>query len=175
MIYEIVCNITNEKYYGSTKSNIARRMYSHKTASSKCTSRQIIDRGDYIFRVLETLDNPTKIELWAKEKEYIKNNECINKLIPAQTEEELKANIIFRNGKYYLDNKEELLNQQKKYYFDNKNRITSRVKKYYNDNKEVIQAVRKEKLICECGDAYTIQNRARHCKTKKHINFIGTK
>ena len=170
MIYEIICNITNEKYYGSTKRR--DRLKYHKSASNSCVSRQIIDRGDYIFRIIETLDNPTKHALLTKEKEYIKNNECINKMSPIRTLEELKEYEKEYNKKQYASNKNDILKQQREYYINNKNRIDERVKKYYNENREKIQNIRKEKLLCVCGEEYTIQNRARHCKTIKHIDFI---
>jgi hypothetical protein len=170
MIYEIVCNITNEKYYGSTK--LQNRLQFHKAISNKCNSKQIIDRGNYIFRIIETLDNPTKIELLTKEKEYIKNNECINKYSPIRTIEELRAYEKKKNDEKYLLNKEDILKKNKEYYDNNKEKILTQQKKYYEDNRVLIKEIRKEKILCVCGEEYTIQNKARHCKSKKHINFI---
>ena len=64
MIYEIHCNKTNEKYIGSTF-NLAKRIISHRSnkatkGNGVCKSRQIIDRGDFTLKVIETLENKTK-------------------------------------------------------------------------------------------------------------------
>jgi hypothetical protein len=175
MIYEIVCNITNEKYYGSTTTTETRRLDSHKCKSNTCTSKQIIDRGSYTFNVIERLDNPTKLELLIKEKEYITRNECINKLIPAQTEEELKNNI--KNGKviYYKKNEDRLKEYGKEWYFKNKEKTLGNVHKYYKKNRDLILLKNKEVIMCECGVNYTYGNKLRHQQSKKHINFIESK
>ena len=41
-------------------------------------------------------------------------------------------------------------------------------KKYREDNKEAMD----KKHICECGGRYTMRNKARHGRSKKHTNFI---
>lgn len=55
IIYEIVCNISGDRYIGSTKQTLKKRMSSHKCLS-KCSSRQIIVRGDYQANILEEGD-----------------------------------------------------------------------------------------------------------------------
>lgn len=172
MIYEIVCNITNEKYYGSTSMKESRRLYSHKCNSNKTTSKQIIDRGNYTFNIVERLESPTKQELLLKEKEYIKNNECINKCSPIRTEEELKEYTVQYKQEYYTKHQEDLKKYCREWYYSNKDKVLELRKKRYETNKEQISEVRKQKLICDCGDEYTIQNKSRHCKAKKHIAYI---
>ena len=58
IIYEIVCNITGERYIGSTKQKLNKRMTSHrdKKRKCKCSSKQIINRGDYQVNILEEGD-----------------------------------------------------------------------------------------------------------------------
>ena len=175
MIYEIVCNITNEKYYGSTTMKERRRLDAHKCNKNGCTSKSIIDRGDYTFRILERLENPTKLELLLKEKEYIINNECINKLIPAQTEEEINENIKKNKYRYYRENLDKFKQYGIEWYSKNSEKRKQMTNDYYKNNRDKILEKRREGVVCECGVNYTIQNRARHQKTKHHITFIEAK
>ena len=99
IIYKIICNITNEIYFGSTINTLNRRMILHK---SKCksynngkyhfiTSFNIINRGNYSYLLIENVECETKRELEIRERFYIENNECINKVIPCRTHEDLLA------------------------------------------------------------------------------------
>jgi hypothetical protein len=46
------------------------------------------------------------------------------------------------------------------------------MKKYYNKNRESILAYKKQKYNCDCGSYICIGDKAKHNKTKKHIDFI---
>ena len=85
-------------------------------------------------------------ELEAREGYYIRNYNCVNKIIPGRTKKEYKN--------------------------DNKGIIARNKKEYYNDNKDIIARKLKEKHECECGGKYTHGNKSAHFKTKKHIQFI---
>lgn len=77
-IYKISCNQTGECYIGSTF-NPEQRKRHHRMPSNPCSSKQIIERGDYSFDIIEELDVATNFELICKESEYIKNTaNCIN-------------------------------------------------------------------------------------------------
>ncbi len=62
IIYEIVCNITGERYIGSTKNTLKQRIHSHTYGArsnnprSNYKSKQIIVRGDYQENILEEGD-----------------------------------------------------------------------------------------------------------------------
>ena len=61
IIYEIVCNITGERYIGSTKQPLKYRLNQHKRTDDPsrkhyCSSKQIILRGDYQANILEEGD-----------------------------------------------------------------------------------------------------------------------
>lgn len=45
-------------------------------------------------------------------------------------------------------------------------------KEYYNINKNKILEKMKIIQICNCGCQYTHNHYSRHCKTKKHLEFI---
>ncbi len=90
-IYAIVCNETEEVYFGKTTKTLNERLVNHKN-SNKCTSRQIILRGDYkIEQINSTFDEEESIKL---ERYYIETFECVNERVPGRTKKE-----------YYEDNK----------------------------------------------------------------------
>ena len=57
IIYEIVCNISGERYIGSTSQKLNRRMSAHRDKRKNvCKSKQIIIREDYQVNILEEGD-----------------------------------------------------------------------------------------------------------------------
>jgi len=97
-IYRIQCNITGDNYYGSTKEKyLSRRLSRHRRyvdeidkdcKKGKCTSYDIIKRGDYQIILVETYPCKTKYELESRERYYIENNDCVNKIVPTRTTKE---------------------------------------------------------------------------------------
>jgi hypothetical protein len=163
MIYEIghiymIWDIDDHNliYYGSTK-DLEHRMRSHKTLTNVCKSKQIIDRGNYEYAILETHENIDEYDLHERERWYIENKVCVNKNIPHRTMKE-----------YYQDNKEKIA----EYYQDNKEKIAERTKEYYQNNKEKITEQKNEKFVCECGGKFTKAHAAEHKKSKKHLKWI---
>jgi len=71
--------------------------------------------------------------------------------------------------KHYENNKEEIAKQMKQYYENNKEQI----KEYYEKNKEAFRLKANQKYICSCGGHYTYSSKAKHMKTKKHINYMS--
>ena len=63
IIYEIVCNITGERYIGSTKRRLNQRMCQHKEL--RYSSKQIIERNNYTEEY---------VKQWHKDN-YIKKKE----------------------------------------------------------------------------------------------------
>jgi len=58
------------------------------------------------------------------------------------------------------------------YYEQNKEKILLNALEHYETNKEEINKKRKEKIICEtCGGKYTVNNRAVHNRTNKHLKY----
>ena len=185
-IYKIYCNITGETYYGSTCQPVSVRMGQHRSDAKEnskktCTSKSIIVRDDYDYSLIENHKCNNKQELHARERYWIENNECINKIVPNRTLEE-----------YYLDNKEYIKDQHKKwrenggnmvekkrkviYREENKEKIAKTTKAYYLKNKVASDAYQKEwaskKVVCECGCEMTQKTLPKHRKTKKHENLL---
>ena len=84
-IYKIVCNITNEVYYGSTIKTLNNRLSNHKSSKNNTTSRIIIKRGDYKIELVENYPCTCKAKLHKREGYYQLNYPCINKSIAGRT------------------------------------------------------------------------------------------
>ena len=150
--YCIMCNLTGEKYYGSTKQTLQKRMNGHKCLKiNKSLSRQIIERGDYDAYVLGTYE--TKEEALLKEEYYTRHKECVNKQVVNRSKseynkkwkkdnpEKVKEQKKKSDKKYREKNKEKLLQKEKEYRENNKDKM----KEYYEKNKEELKRKAREK------------------------------
>ena len=162
-------------YYGSTTLTLNERLRLHINNyknNSNCTSKKVIETGDYKIELIENYLCNSKTELEIREREYIEANKSVNKVIPCRT-----------NKEYYEDNKEKIAKEKKiwrknnkekmkeyfeEYYENNKEKIAEQKKEYYQYNKEKIA----EKVTCECGCVVTRNHLARHKKTNKHLELI---
>ena len=66
-------------------------------------------------------------------------------------------------------------NIKKQYYETNKEAISEKIKQYSTRNKEAIIEKRTQLFICECSGQCTLRHKARHNKSKKHLDFIASK
>jgi len=158
-IYKITCNITGECYYGKSNSTEKLRLSAHRSKSNHSQSKQIIERGNYTFLIVE--DNIEKDNLTEREHFYITNNECINITIPWTKDTDKNERNKIQMNKMYKDNEE-----FKKKQIKNSNQ-------YYHTNKEIINKKRNEYILCECGLNLNKRNILRHHKTIKHQNYLS--
>ena len=140
-IYKIVCNNTNKVYYGSTTQKVSQRIGDHRKNFNKyergtynyVSSFEILGGGNYQYFTVEKLEFEDKFELKNREKEYILNNECINKYIPNRTKKEwIEANrnkYLEQKKQYNEENKEKLKKQKKEWYQLNKEKIKEKYRK----------------------------------------------
>lgn len=140
-IYRLVCNITDQTYYGSTIQTLSQRLANHRNDQKEwlngtgnyMTSFEILKGNDYNIIWIENYPCEDKEQLEARERYFIENNECVNKNIPNRTKKE-----------YYEDNKEVLLEKQKQKYEENKEMFLSRRKEYRDQNKDKIYEINKQ-------------------------------
>ena len=172
VIYEIVCNITGERYIGSTN-NYSNRKYRHKkdiTTKKKCVSSIIILRGNYRFNKLEEITIRFELSLLLKEQYYLDNLENINK------KRALTINwIIFRKvqNKWLENNIKKHKSNGKLWYESNKEKLKIKRKLYRNNNKEQIKEKASTKYVCECGKKVRNDSKWRHEKTIIHKKYIN--
>ena len=142
-IYNIVCNLTGEIYYGSTTQPISQRMTNHRTKDNICLSKQIIERGDYHYGLVEDYKCDNLEQLLMRERYYVDNNDCVNKRSPITSKEEKTAyQKIWRE-----EHKEEEAAKKKVYQQEHKEEIAAKKKVYYEENREIIAAKAKAKRL----------------------------
>ena len=146
-IYKIINDSMPELvYYGSTCNTFNRRLNNHKNNPNKCSSKVLFEYGKPQMILIEKYPCKDLLELKQRERFYIENNECINKVVPLQTKKEWKE-----------ANRLELCNKQKE---------------YYKQNSTLIKTKHSTVFKCDCGGKYTYAHKSRHIKSKKHLKFI---
>jgi len=151
-------------YYGSTTKSLKERLNQHKSGAKnkKCISHILFqDCCIPKIELLEEVEFDDIKELRDREAYYIRNLECINKVIPNRTQKE-----------YRIDNRDKKLEYQKEYYLDNKEQIKNKSKEYYETNKDNISEQKKFKVTCECGSVVRKTDIQRHRRTNKHLKYI---
>ncbi len=163
IIYKLECCITGECYYGSTKTSLNKRMTEHKASYKRwkegktnyITSFQIIDRGNYSYSLIETVECEDRYHLGQRERYYIENNECINKYIPCRTGKE-----------YSEDNKEAIKEKTKEWYAANKDKKKAYDKEYREANKE------KKKAYYEANRDHINELQRQHYLKQKLLKIL---
>jgi hypothetical protein len=204
-VQPIVNHEEDEIYVGSTKKlYLSQRMDKHRSdykrwkdgKANKLTCFDLFDKygvENCKITLLEKYSCNSKDELTAKEAEYIKKLDCVNKQIPGRTKKEYridnKEEISIYNKKYKEEHKEEISENVKKYRENNKEKIAETKKIYRENHKEEIQEYNKKRreenkeyyqeynkknaqtiIHCVCGLTYKGKNhKNRHERTKIHI------
>lgn len=152
-MYKLHCNITGKDYYGQTTQTLEERKKQHTYEANNvktknlCTSKQIIDGGNWEMVWLEDYPCANKKEAEARERWWIENNECVNKHIPGRTMKEYyqdnKAKLLVKDKAYYQAHRDEILVKKKAYREANKEELSEKKKAYYIAHKEEKLAYRK--------------------------------
>jgi hypothetical protein len=177
-------------YYGSTTQPLCERKSQHKQNFLKnkngTCSKELYNLGNDIDIVLvETYPCNNKEELHQRERYYIENNECINKMIPIREVEEKKLlkKIYTQNKKDKINewrekNRDKINEDKKKYRENNKDKIKEMNIRYYEKNKELIhkknEIKNREKITCACGAVIRKDSIYKHIKRKSHNDNITT-
>jgi len=206
-IYKLWSLQTDEIYIGSTKQKyLSDRMSGHRSDYKKylnkkycyVTSFELIKFDDCKIECMEVVEFNDIVELRAKEGEWIRKIDCVNKVIPCRTKQEYYQDNIEKIKEYYDTHKEQISEYnkeyrdthkeqiaeyqkeyQKEYNETNKEKIYENNKEYYQDNKQQIHERHKEYyqnnkqiITCECGCKITNISLNKHIKSKKHINLL---
>jgi hypothetical protein len=178
-VYQIVCLTTGQKYIGSTtQATLAVRLAGH-VKSFKCwkngkyhfvSSFAVLEQDNYQIELLEAYPCNSKDELNAREGQYIRMVDCVNKCVMGRTKKEWretnKTDIAEKKKEIYEDNKSEILEKAKELYKANKTEVLEKNKSYYDANKDKISEQRKQYReknkvkIAEQKKAYYIKKKA---------------
>ena len=190
-IYKICCDDSDIVYYGATTKRLCTRMAQHKHNFKKrphVNSKLCFEKGNAYIELVENFPCNSIDELNTRERYYIKNFKCVNKMHPGRSRkeycEENPEKIKEYSKKYYEENKEDINERKKKYYEENPEKEKERVKKYYEENlekekerkkkyyeknQEKIKEKKKEKIKCEkCNCLISRDGFREHLKTIKH-------
>ena len=169
--------------YGSTTQPLYKRFHGHKktlvqnrSGSSKLLFEKYGVENIKII-LIKYFSCENKKELEAEEAKYIRENKCVNRVIPDRTRLEYYDNnkVKYKENQQikYKNNKEIFNEKSREYYIKNREKIRQIKQNNYIKNKEKISEERKEKIICECGVESNKQHIKRHQATKKHINLLN--
>ena len=143
-IYKLWSPSKNIIYYGSTVETISQRLakhlykynaYNNKKHNYYCSAFKVLECGDYKIELVEEYACNNKQQLERKEGEYIKNNDCINKVIAGRTNKEYRLDNADKIKTHKEANKEKIKEQRKAYREANKEKS----KAYKEANKEKIR------------------------------------
>ena len=182
-IYKIVCNETNDVYIGSTVEKLSVRMSKHRAhykryqagKRSYITSFEILKYPSAKILLVRNCPCDSKEELHAIEGNFIRNNECVNKVIPGRTSVEYyqdnSEQIKQKVKQYRQSNSEQIKQKVKQYRKDNADLLRERQRKYRQANNEELKKKKNKKYNCECGGRYIHNAMAQHFRSIKHIEF----
>ena len=170
-IYKLVSDVTSDIYIGSTCMPLHKRLCAHKANYNRwlkkpetmsTSSKTLFSQGGNVKIILiELYEASSKDDLLRRERHFIENMICVNKLYPIRTETEVKNQDLDRAAKYYIDNKADVLEKRKIYAAENKAKIAEYQKQY----KITKKAITTEKIQCaECAKFLQKKNMARHIK-----------
>ena len=150
-IYKLVCE--NLVYYGSTIQPLCERKSKHKQtylmfkkglSTKKTTAMQLYEIGDPKIYLVEDFPCERKEQLESRERWWIENNPCVNKVIPTRSAKERRN--------------------------DNIDHIKAYEKEYKEKNKERIKAKYSKKYICECGKSRHEKSELHIRRLNEHSN-----
>ena len=141
-IYKIVGD-TGITYYGSTVRSLKTRLQRHRTDKNTTAYWDIISQMDCEIILVENYPCESKKELELRESKYIRENPCVNHVIPGRTMKEWRKS-----------NPEKIKANRKKYYQENREERNAIMKKYHEDNREKTNeyAKRWRRWVCSFGD-----------------------
>ena len=128
-IYQLLCIETGERYIGSCVTTLTQRLYGHTRKSNNCSSRQIVERGNYEMSLLEECPCSNRKELITRERFFFDTLENINIRRPIRKEEDKEAiaNETSVRVRMYRDTHKK---ERTKYRLNNKEKIAGYAKKY---------------------------------------------
>ena len=192
-IYQILNNINDEVYVGSTVQPLSKRMYDHRMGCKyqNCNFYKMmkeIGPDKFYIELIELYPCNSKEELTAREGYFIRERGTLNVAIigrtPKQWSEDNKEHLKQYKHNYYEKNMEHLSKQHKQYNENNKEHLKQHKKQYYETNKEYFKQLKKqhyetnkeyilERINCDiCGCQINRSGMAKHKKTKKCKSYV---
>ena len=172
-IYTIRC--TNDPtliYVGSTTQSLSQRFNDHRRRMKQDKYKHIklyqtfneLGVNNFYIELFENVICHDKEQLLAREGAVIREMGNLNERISGRN-----------NTEWVQDNKEYMKECWKKYYLENKEAVINYQREYNEKNKERLQEKRKTTIICLCGLEINKAHKTRHEKSKKHLDLMDIK
>ena len=193
-IYQLVDIGYTMCYIGSTYVPLSRRMCrhrahytafkNHKNNANRMTSYESFDKFGVENCKIELLENypcNSKEELLAREGYWIRNTQCVNKLVQGRTQAEYmqgwadsnKDKLREYKKAWHLSNLQDIREKSKKYREEHHEEKLQRDKEYRERNKAELYAYAAVRVQCECGCTVRRGELHRHRKTQKHQQALN--
>ena len=133
------------------------------------SSFKVLENDEFDAVLIEKFPCDSKDELFAGERYWTKQINCVNKIKNQGLLIELgQVEYSKQQGKKYREaNKDKIYAKDKIYREQN----IDKKKEYYENNKVKITEYKNENHECQCGSTFTINNRGQHLRSKKHQNW----
>jgi hypothetical protein len=197
IMYHIYSESCDFVYVGHTI-NTTRRKAEHKRHCEKEHDpkynfpiyNQIRENGgwdNFIFAEIEEYPCENAVQARIREQYWIEHYKAnLNSMKEYRSPEERKEYENQHGKQYYEANKEHIKGKTKQHYEANKEHIKEKTKQHYEANKERILEQHKQhyevnkeiilqKMTCECGSEICVVVKARHYRSKKHIQYMESK
>ena len=178
-IYQIVNDISDDIYIGSTCQPLSKRMAEHRASmrSNRDKNVKLYQKMNEIgvehFRIelIKECHCENIEQLRAIEGKYIREMGTLNRQVAGRTHSEYCKEFKERyepTKQNYRENNRDLLNEKNRtYYNDRKEEICEKHRQKYNEMTRV-------KIICDvCGGVHNKKNTPKHIRTKKHQEAIN--
>ena len=150
-IYKIECNVTGLIYIGSTcKKKLSGRMTNHRSNNKRYlngkkkyySAFKVMENQDYDIILIEDYPCKSKDQLFARERYYTNEIECVN--ICKNQGLCLELGEKQYSKFYYETNIDKIKDYKKEYFNKNTSVIKAKCKEYYDKNTETIKIKKKE-------------------------------
>ena len=185
-IYFIGNFVDDDIYIGSTCQPLGKRFRNHKDTMNNevkmgrklYTKMRHLGVEHFYIEELEKYPCLNNEELKKRERYYIMERQPIlNIAIPTRTKEEWTEDNRERKREmdrnHYFNNKEKYNELSKQWREEHPELMKEYKTKWYENNKEDMSRKSKERMTCECGVEVCRGAFTRHCKTKRHQNYLN--
>ena len=178
-IYQLVNDITDDVYIGSTCQPLSKQMAEHRNSmkSKRDINVKLYQKMNEIgaenFRIELIKECPCENidQLRAIEGKYIREMGTLNRQVAGRTSSDYKKEFkerYYPQKQTYRKNNREILNEKnREYYNERKDEICSKQRQKYNEMTSV-------KITCEvCGGVHNKKNTPTHTRTKQHQEALN--
>lgn len=155
-----------EKFPCNSKDELEARE-GHYIRTNICVNKLIAGRTKAQY--LE--DNREEIK--AKMVQYREDNREEINAKQAQYNQDNREKINAKQAQYNQKHREEINAKRAQYRETHREEINRKQTQYQKDHKEEIKEYQSVKITCQCGSVFGRNDKARHERSKKHIDFIS--